>query len=94
MLDKLIDELAQKQSLKKDQMLIEDVIDIYNHKYKNYDDYYKQKQNLLEAIRREEENQMMNIKENNYLIKLYVHPVILDKEIFDYAYSLGKTISV
>ena len=93
-INKTINKIEEEQLLLKQKILVRDIIDIYNHKYSNYNDYRKEKQNLLEAIKNEEEKQMMNIKENNYCIKFYVHPVIIEKEIFDYAFSLGETINV
>ena len=91
MLEKIIDKIAEQQLLAKDKMLVSDIIDIYNHKYKDYDDYRKTKQDIVNEIQKRE--QMFNPKES-YCLKLYVYPVIFDKEIFDYAYSLGETINV
>ena len=70
--------------------MVEDIIDIYNHKYKNYEDYVRTMKYLIEEAKKR--NNETTFKPNDLVIKkqFYIEPVILSKNVFETAYELGK----
>ena len=42
-MQQIIDRIAEEYRKQEEQQLLDDIIDIYEHKYKNYDEYYKNK---------------------------------------------------
>lgn len=86
----LIAEMYREAEKKKESLMVEDIIDIYNHKYKNYEDYVRTMKYLIEEAKKR--NNETTFKPNDLVIKkqFYIEPIILSKNVFETAYELGK----
>lgn len=86
----LIAEMYREAEKKKESLMVEDIIDIYNHKYKNYEDYIRTIKYLIEEAKKK--NNESIFKPNDLMIRkqFYIEPVILSKNVFETAYELGK----
>lgn len=86
----LIAEMYSEAERKRESLMVEDIIDIYNHKYKNYEDYVRTMKYLIEEAKKR--NNETTFKPNDLVIKkqFYIEPVILSKNVFETAYELGK----
>ena len=81
-------ELSKDIRIAKDQLVIIDVIDIYNHEYLSYDCYIATKQRMKEHVQKLNEE---HIKSGVTSFKYYIDPVILHKDLFDFIYEKGKS---
>ena len=86
----LIAEMYREAKKKKESLMIEDIIDIYNHKYNTYEDYIRVMKYIIEDAKKR--NSDVIFKPHDLTIKkpFYIEPAILSKNIFETAYELGK----
>ena len=85
-INKIQAELKEKQ----EQLLIDDVIDIYNGKYKNYESYYKEKHRLNEIIYQTNKKSItFNPEKTNFTYNYYVYLPIYDERTFNYIKTKG-----
>ena len=75
---------------KREALMIEDIIDIYNHKYNTYEDYVRTRNYLIKEV--EKRNNETAFKPNDLTINktFYIRPIILSKNVFETAYKLGN----
>ena len=84
----MFEQIEKTYNNKKQQLIIEDVINIYEHKYPSYDFYVKCKNAIQEYInKKKKEFEMSN---ESYVIHLYVDIYIIEEHLFDYIFNLKK----
>ena len=73
-MEDIINDLMQKIRLSQQENLIDDIIDIYNGVYKDYDEYVQDKKRLFEDLKRHD---------------FYAELLIMDKDVFEYIKNKG-----
>ena len=68
-MEDIINDLMQKIRLSRQENLIDDIIDIYNGVYENYDEYVQEKKRLFNELKAHD---------------FYAELLIIDKDIFEY----------
>lgn len=88
-------EIAEQVEKTRRKNMIDDIILIYHNYYETYDKYLEKKKELTELVRAENDKLKKTFFEGkpcNLSFTLYIDPVILDKEIFDYICDKGKEL--
>lgn len=89
-IQEIVEETAKKQEQKRQEMFIDDVLDIYKGFYKNYETYNKVYNKRIEYIKEMKEkdydNMLRKVQDGIYLFSqhLYIEPCFIGKDIFDY----------
>ena len=78
-----VEEMINNSNNTVDRLLIDDILDISNGVYKSYEDYVEHKRNIVDMVRKHN-NQFLNPHNENYSFTYYVEPVILSKVVFYY----------
>lgn len=65
------------------QLIIDDVIDIYNGKYRTYESYYKEKHRLNEIIH-QKNNEAINFNPDSCTYSQYIYTPIFNEKTFNY----------
>lgn len=92
-MDDLIKVNMRKAKNKKDAMTVEQIINIYNHKYPNYKVYVEITKALILKVRELNNKPIFNtsdMEKANYIKEIYIEPPILSRNVFNAAYKLGK----
>ena len=71
------------------QIIIDDIFNIAQGAYKNYNDYVNIKQRIIEDFRKLN-NSCLMVSNNKYTFTYYVEPLIITKHDFDYIISKYK----
>ena len=71
------------------QLIIDDIFNIAQGAYKNYNDYVNIKQRIIEDFRKLN-NSCLMVGNNKYTFTYYVEPLIITKNDFDYIISKYK----
>lgn len=86
-ISKYAEELAKENRKAQNRMCIDDIMAISLGIYKTYDEYVNAKKQIIEDANEMNRNNM--ILNSKYLkFTYYVHPLIIDKDTFDYI--IGK----
>lgn len=85
-MDKMIKANIRKVKEQQDIMIVEQIINIYNHKYPNYKVYVEITKALI--LKARELNNKSFI--NDTTREIYIEPHILSRNVFNTAYKLGK----
>ena len=86
----LIAEMYREAEKKKESLMIEDIIDIYNHKYNTYEAYVRATRHLIEEAKKRNSGTIFEPHDLVIKKQFYIEPVILSKNVFETAYELGK----
>ena len=86
----LIAEMYREAEKKKESLMIEDIIDIYNHKYNTYEDYVRTTRYLIEEYKKRNSETIFEPHDLTIKKSFYIEPVILSKNVFETAYNLGE----
>lgn len=86
-MDKLIKANIRKEKKQKDVMIVEQIINIYNHQYPNYKVYVEITKALILKVR-ELNNKPFTIETT--MREIYREPPILSRNVFNTAYKLGE----
>ncbi len=86
-MDKMIKDNIRKAENQKDKMIVEQIINIYNHQYPNYKVYVEITKALIMKVR-ELNNRPFTIETT--MREIYIEPTILSRNVFNTAYKLGK----
>lgn len=86
-MDELIKAKIRKVKNQKDKMIVEQIINIYNHQYPNYKAYVEITKALIMKVR-ELNNKPFTIETT--MREIYIEPTILSKNVFNTAYKLGN----
>ena len=89
MLDDIIKKVNEELTEKQQELIIDNIIDIYNGEFKDYDTYRDTQLSIIHNIEEAELKQRTDRIKNNYVIRTYVRPYILTKALFDYIVSQG-----
>lgn len=90
-MDKMIKANIRKAKEQRDIMIVEQIINIYNHQYPNYKVYVEiTKALILKA--RELNNKPFTFETT--MREIYIEPPILSRNVFNTAYKLGKEKNV
>lgn len=87
--------IAEQTEKTRRKNMIDDIILIYHNYYETYDEYLEKKKELTELVRAENDKIKKTLFEGktcNLSFTLYIEPVILDKETFDYICDKGKEL--
>lgn len=89
-MSELVATMYKEAEKKKESLMIEDIIDIYNHKYITYEAYVRATRHLIEEVKKR--NSETTFEPHDLTIKksFYIEPVILSKNVFETAYKLGE----
>lgn len=79
----LTDSIMKAVQQVEEQMLINDILDIYNEKYPTYD-LYKAQKRALAQMARNNNDKMWEADANEIKYSYYIEPKILSKETFAY----------
>jgi len=85
----LMAEMYREAEKKKESLMIEDIIDIYNHKYNTYEDYVRTTRYLIEEYKKRNSETIFEPHDLTIKKSFYIEPVILSKNVFETAYNLG-----
>lgn len=86
----LMAEMYREAEKKKESLMIEDIIDIYNHKYNTYEDYVRTTRYLIEEYKKRNSETIFEPHDLTIKKSFYIEPVILSKNVFETAYKLGE----
>lgn len=81
-LNRLYDDIFEEYQIKKQEVIIKDILDIYNGKYKTYKDYQKHVEEINQLC--EEQNQDIRFYDYALKISLAVSTVVLCQRLFNY----------
>lgn len=89
-MSELVAAMYKETQNKKESLMIEDIIDIYNHKYDTYESYVRATRYLIEECKKR--NSETIFKPHDLTIKksFYIEPCLLSKNTFETAYKLGE----
>ena len=73
---------------KKDRLLFDTIIDIYNLKYRDYKEYVEEQNKIIDNIHKAQKESFENRK-YTYSFSVFVYPIILDKKQFSYILEKG-----
>lgn len=85
-MDKMIKANIRKAKNQKDAMIVEQIINIYNHQYPNYKVYVEITKALILKARELNNKSFINDTTREF----YIEPPILSRNVFNTAYKLGK----
>lgn len=80
--ENFIKELYEKSEKVKEEMVIDDIIMIFTLFYPDYETYFKQKEEMIEDIRKAKQTPMYYGCKCGFTY--YVEPIILSEETFNY----------
>lgn len=80
MITEINNQISKKYYEITEYILICDIIDIYNDKYKNYDDYKKHMDDIIEKQRNESDPSLDVLA---YSFRINVEPIILSKSTYE-----------
>ena len=76
-------EWIEQKNKVKEEMMIDDIIAIYNHRYETYEEYFEEQKRFIEMTRKI--NQKATFFEKRKCgFTTFVEPVILSEETFNY----------
>ena len=82
MINKIHDKISKKYYEITEYILICDIIDIYNGKYENYDDYKKHMEDIIKK-QRSESDPSVDILLYSFKIDINVEPIILSESTYE-----------
>lgn len=85
-IDEIVCQIKKDYEQKSEYLLIDDIIDIYNGKYIDYEDYYIRKTEEADALRKL--NMRMSCLQTKYTY--YIEPIILSELLFSYIQLLKE----
>ena len=83
MITKIYDKISKEYHEKREYMLISDIIDIYNGKYKNYDDYKKHMEDIIKD-QRNESDPTLDALAFSIRVNINVEPIILSESTYEH----------
>ena len=89
-MSELVATMYKEAQNKKESLMIEDVIDIYNHKYNTYEAYVRATKYLIEECKKRNSKTIFEPHDLAIKKSFYIEPVILSKNVFETAYKLGE----
>lgn len=82
MITKINNQISKKYHEITEYILICDIIDIYNGKYKNYDDYKKHMEDIIKK-QRDESDPSLDVLMCSFKININVEPIILSESTYE-----------
>ena len=82
MITKIHDKISKEYYEKREYMLICDIINIYNGKYKNYDDYKKHMEDIIKKQRNESDHSLDALA-FSIRVNINVEPIILSESTYE-----------
>ncbi len=82
MITKIHDKISKEYYEKREYMLICDIINIYNGKYKNYDDYKKHMEDIIKK-QRSESDPSLDALAFSIRVNINVEPIILSESTYE-----------
>ena len=89
-MSELVAAMYKEAQNKKESLMIEDIIDIYNHKYNTYESYVRTTRYLIEEFKKRNHETIFEPHDLAIKKSFYIEPVILSKNVFQTAYKLGE----
>lgn len=87
MFDDLINKIREKMTEKRQELIIDNIIDIYNGYFRDYKTYRDTQLTIIHNIEEAEAKERTDQIKSNYDIRINVKPYILTEAQFDYIVS-------
>ena len=85
LMNRINDEIVKQCSTKRDEQVIDDLLDIYKGKYKSYDDYLSKTKKINEVVAYKN-NELMRklVLDGSMVYEYFLDKQVLPKEVFEY----------